>query len=76
MTPRQEFFCRAQLNRPGKQCHVDIHLKEHPKKKEPENYESVRARCTRANNPLSSDASVIMLHITSSYERHVSSVGE
>lgn len=37
-------------------------------------YESVRAQCMRANHPPFSDASVIMEHITSGYERHVSSV--
>lgn len=47
MTPRQE-LCRAQLNRPGKQSHIDIDLKEN----EQRSYESVTAQCTRANNPL------------------------
>lgn len=51
MTSRQK-LCRAQLNRPGKQSHIDIHLKEHQWR----NYESVGVQCMRATkkkSPLS-----------------------
>lgn len=47
MTRRQE-LCLAQLNGPSRQSHIDIHLKEHQRR----SYESVRAQCTRAKNPL------------------------
>lgn len=43
MTSRQK-LCRAQLNRPGRQSHIDIRLKEHQWR----SYESVGVQCMRA----------------------------
>lgn len=72
LPPQGENFFRARLNGRREQSHTDIPLqRERDQKRMSQGESSVHESQTTLSQ--SSDASVIMEHITSGYERHVSS---